>query len=42
MHRTEAVPEILKWGRAVENVSASSLFIANAHNERYTFLYGKG
>ena len=38
-----ADPEILKKGGGAEdNVSASSSFIANAHNELYAFYTGKG
>jgi len=37
-----ADPEILKGGGAEDNVSASSSFIANAHNELYAFYTGKG
>jgi len=36
-----ANPEIFKWG-AEDNVSASSSFIASAHNELYAFYTGKG
>jgi len=37
-----ADPEILKGWGAKDNVSASSSFIANAHNELYAFYTGKG
>jgi len=37
-----ANPEIFQWGGAEDNVSASSSFIASAHNELYAFYTGKG